>query len=148
VTLDPLVVKCREGGRIVNVATVVATAVNVALIFALNGLLGLDGIALAYLLSVAPLPIFIRYVERDLVDVSHRIWLGIAARVIPPAVLQGVLCWFVLEPLATNIALVISLLVVGMVLFPLAYFGLRLAPGEDRQLLASVTARARSVIAR
>ena len=126
---------------------VVATVMNVVLIFALNGPLGLNGIALAYLLSVAPLPIFIRYVERDRGCQPPNLAGHCAASHTASRLARGP-CWFVLRPLATSIALVVCLLVVGMALFPLAYFGLRLAPGEDRQILASVTARARSVIAR
>lgn len=134
--------------HIVALFQVLWAGLNIGLIFVLVKPFGLAGVALAYLLSLFSVPLFILLIEKTIIRISHRFWLGIAARVGPPACLQALLCLLVLKPLVTNLGTLVVLLAAGALAFPVLYLGLGFAPAEDRELLRSMAKKTLRAISR
>ena len=97
-----------------NVATAM---INVVLIVILIPPYGLIGAAVAYLGSTVTVPCFILYVERRLLALDKSPWPSLLARLSLVAAGQAVCC-LLLRPLATGLAAVIGLLVLGVVIAP------------------------------
>ena len=137
-TAVPFYVAMGAGRPQWNAIFSVSTAVlDVGLLLVLTPRFGIEGAAVAYLASLAPVPLFVFLVERRILGVSSGLWLPLAARVVPAAAIQCAVC-FALAPLASGLASLLAVLALGFLAFPAAYIGLRFAPAEDRTLLRAL----------
>jgi O-antigen/teichoic acid export membrane protein len=103
--------------QVMAMFSIVTAIINVVLIFILIPTHGLIGAAIAYLASTVTIPVLILYVERRLLELERSPWPSLAVRLGVVAVGQAGCC-LLLRPLATGLAQVIGLLLLGTVLGP------------------------------
>jgi O-antigen/teichoic acid export membrane protein len=121
--------------RILAVFNVMSALVNVVLIVILIPRYGLIGAAVAYCASTVTVPALIFYIERRLLELDRSPWPSLIARLSLVAVGQTTFC-LLLRPLATGLAQVIGLLLLGVAIgLALALITGYLTP-QDRATLA------------
>jgi O-antigen/teichoic acid export membrane protein len=130
-----------DRARSTAVASGAMAALNVPLALMLIPRAGATGAAAAFLLSTLPILVFIGYVERGVLGLRRSPWGATGVRVGVPLALQVAAC-VALEPFADRPAAVLAILLLVIPLPSVAYFALRTAPEEDRELVARVVRRA------
>jgi O-antigen/teichoic acid export membrane protein len=139
-TAVPFYVAMGAGRPKINAFFSLCTVVlDVVLLLVLTPRFGIEGAAVAYLLSLAPVPLFIFFIERRILGVSSGLWVPLLARLLPAAALQCAVC-FLLAGLVSGVASLLGVLALAFLAFPLAYVGLGFAPAEDRDLVRTLWA--------
>jgi O-antigen/teichoic acid export membrane protein len=121
-------------------------AIDVGLLLVLVNPLGLNGAAMAYLLSAAVgAPLLIGYVERVVVGLSGWEFLREYGRVLPAVAMQ-IVAALALRGVAVGLAATVALMAATAISLPVLYFLLGLATPGDRELLDRVLSRARALL--
>jgi O-antigen/teichoic acid export membrane protein len=123
-----------------NVAT---ATINVVLIVILIPPYGLIGAAVAYLGSMVTVPFLILYVERRLLELDKSPWPSLISRLSLVAAGQAVGC-LLLRRLATGLAAVLGLLVLGVVIAPALALATGYLTSQDRATIRRLLPRRRS----
>jgi O-antigen/teichoic acid export membrane protein len=117
-----------------------AAGLNVVLIAVLIPLYGIVGAAIAYLLSMAAVPVFIARIERDILRMPHDLWRELVFQLFIPAAIQISLC-LLLVHLATSLVTTAALVIVTIPLLGTAFLLLGFLTVEDRELMRRLLRR-------
>lgn len=128
---------CPRLPALFNVAT---AGINVGAIVLLIPRYGIVGAAVAYLISTLPVPVFIWYVERRVLELSHGPWRGIVGRLTIAVVAQLAAC-LALRPFADNLVSTIGLVLLSVLVSPAVLYGFGFIEAEDKALLGRVLGR-------
>jgi O-antigen/teichoic acid export membrane protein len=112
----------------------VPALINVVLVFVLIPPFELTGAATAYLLSTVPVPFFVRYVERRILQLDTRFWLALLVRVLPASAAQAGVC-LLLSPLVTGLGTLIAVLAAALPVLVVVYYLLGFFDQGDRELI-------------
>jgi O-antigen/teichoic acid export membrane protein len=132
--------------RILAVFNCVTAMINVALIAILIPRYGLIGAAVAYCASTVTVPLLLLYVERRLLELDRSPWPSLIVRLGVVALGQAAFC-LLLRPLASGLAQVLALLLLGVAVGPLVALATGYLTPQDRAALSRVTGL-RRVLAR
>jgi O-antigen/teichoic acid export membrane protein len=124
----------------------VTALLNVVLVLVLVPRYGVNGAAVAFLLSMATVPPSIWYVERRVLRMDVRVWGRLARRFAAPVLLDLAAC-LVLRPLAVDLPVLLLILVATVATLPLACYATGFFDAQDRALIASFIRRSRKAAA-
>lgn len=126
--------------RLVACFSVASAAMNVGAIVLLIPRYGIVGAAVAYLISVLGVPVFIWYVERRVLELLRSPWPGVAARLTVAVVAQVAVC-LALRPLAEDLASTLGLVLLSILVAPAVLLGLGFIDAEDKALVGRILSR-------
>lgn len=126
--------------RATAVFNVVTAAINVGAILLLVPKYDIVGAAVAYLISMVTVPVFIWYVESRVLELSRNPWTGIAARLVI-AIMAQVAVWLAVRPFAENLAATIGLVLLCVLVAPGVLLSLGFIEPEDKALMSRVFGR-------
>lgn len=121
--------------RVAALFSVVSAALNIALVVVLVPSYGVVGAAVAFLLSTAPVPFFILFVEKRVLVLARSPWPSLLARLTIPALAQAGLC-LVLAPFVSNLFEVLAVILIALPIPVGLYYALGFFDAADRELLA------------
>lgn len=121
--------------RVAALFAALTAALNVALVILLVPSHGVVGAAVAFLLSNAPVPFFIFFVEHRVLALTRSPWPSLLARLTVPVLAQAGLC-LLLAPFVSNLAEVLAVFVIALPIPVGLYYALGFFDAADRELLA------------